>query len=206
MRERIVLAPGINEGELLSSLALHGVNSIGLRIVGSGELARLALMRSGISIEKGFVNSREEAAVVAEAVKGIPYFDRISFADIRELAACIRTMRCLVTDTDEAPTLERTLQKGIFAEKNEALLRVYRKYMEILAERNVTDAISLIRRAVTECSVISAEFLTLKEVPLKPLERKLIERVSGGNATETSLAVLFGTEEKNIKIDVYRNC
>lgn len=206
IKERIVLAPGINEGELLSSLALHGVNSIGLRIVGSGELARLALMRSGISIEKGFVNSREEAAIVAEAVKGIPYFDRISFADIQELAACIRTMRCLVTDTDEAPTLERTLQNGIFAEKNEALLRVYRKYMEILAERNVTDAISLIRRAVTECSVISAEFLTLKEVPLKPLERKLIERVSGGNATETSLAVLFGTEEKNIKVDVYRNC
>ena len=49
MKEKIILAPGLNGNELMRSLALHGVNCIGMRICGAAELARLALMRSGIS-------------------------------------------------------------------------------------------------------------------------------------------------------------
>lgn len=56
MREIIILAPGLNENEMMKSLALHGVNSIGMRICGATELARLALMRSGISIADDFVS------------------------------------------------------------------------------------------------------------------------------------------------------
>ena len=46
------LAPGLNGNELTRSLALHGINCIGMRICGAAELARLALMRSGISISE----------------------------------------------------------------------------------------------------------------------------------------------------------
>lgn len=45
MRERIVLAPGLNKNELTRSFALPGVKCIGLRICGAVELARLKLMR-----------------------------------------------------------------------------------------------------------------------------------------------------------------
>ena len=44
------MAPGLNGSDLMRSLALHGVNCFGMRICGAAELARLALMRSGISI------------------------------------------------------------------------------------------------------------------------------------------------------------
>ena len=131
MKERILFAPGIHAGEMLNSLALHGVNSIGLRIISSGELARYALMHAGVPIERDFVCSREEAAIVSEAVKTVPYFGKATYADIQELTACIRTLRCLVTDENEERTLEQTLPQGIFTEKNDAILQVFRRYMEI---------------------------------------------------------------------------
>ena len=84
MRERIILAPGLNGTELTRSLALHGVNCIGLRICNAAELARLALMRSGISIAEDFISTREEIAIVAEAVAGESYFGKASYSDIQD--------------------------------------------------------------------------------------------------------------------------
>ena len=124
MKEQIIFDPGLNGNELLRSLALQGVNSIGIRICGGAELARLALMRSGIAIKEEFVSSREETAVVAEAVKGEPYFGRASFSDIQEITAAIRRMRHLAAAGDEAQILQDTLSKGLFQEKNAALLHV----------------------------------------------------------------------------------
>ena len=101
MRERIILAPGLNGNELMKSLALHGRNCIGLRVCGAAELARLALMRSGIPIAGDFVSAREEAALTAEAVRGEPYFGKASYSDIQEIAAAIRRMRSLTADEDD---------------------------------------------------------------------------------------------------------
>ena len=50
MKERIILAPGLNGNELIKNFAYHGISCFNTRIVSTGELARLALMRSGISI------------------------------------------------------------------------------------------------------------------------------------------------------------
>ena len=206
MKERIILAPGVHANEMFNSLALHGVNSLGLRIFGSGELARYALMHAGIALKKDFVSSREEAAIVSEAVKTVPYFEKATYADIQELTVCIRTLRCLVTDENEQRTLEQTLPQGIFTEKNAAILQVFRKYMEILLSQNAMDTISLLRKAIAECKGIQGEFLMLKDCPVSPVERKLAEVVSGGNITEISLEELFGVLEKPVNIKSFRNC
>lgn len=52
--ERIITVSGINGTELLRSLAAHGINTLGLRIMSPAELARTALMRSGISCGETF--------------------------------------------------------------------------------------------------------------------------------------------------------
>lgn len=101
MKEKIILAPGLNGNELMRSLALHGINCIGMRICGAAELARLALMRSGIPVSGDFVSAREEAAIVADAVNGEPYFGKTSYSDIQEIAAAIRRMRSLTADEDD---------------------------------------------------------------------------------------------------------
>ena len=206
MRERIILAPGLNGNEQMRSLALHGINSIALRICGAAELARLALMRSGISISDDFVSAREEAAIVADAVNGEPYFGKASYTDIQQITAAIRRMRSLIAEADEERVLQEKLPSGIFTEKNEALLHVYQRYKALLASRKTMDAASLIRRAALESRVIDADFLVLDEYPLSPLERMLLERVSGGTVTRTTMQDLFGKEDRELQIGSIRNC
>ena len=206
MKEQIIFAPGLNGNELLRSLALQGVNSIGIRICGGAELARLALMRSGIAIKEEFVSSREETAVVAEAVKGEPYFGRASFSDIQEITAAIRRMRHLAAAGDEAQILQDTLSKGLFQEKNAALLHVYQKYMAGLLSRKALDAASLIRRAASESIVIDAEFAVLEEYPLTPLEKALLQRVSGGHVSTGKVQDLFDAGNTALRLACIKNC
>ena len=206
MREKIILAPGLNGNEMMRSLALHGKNCIGVRICGAAELARLALMRSGISIDGDFVSIREEAAVAAEAVKGEPYFGKTSYSDIQEIAAAIRRMRSLIADEKEEEILKEKLPSGIFTEKNDALLHVYLRYMAILESRKAVDAVSLIRKAASESRRIDADFLILKEYPLSPLEKMLLDRLSGGAFTQVSVQELFGKAAQPLQIEAIRNC
>ena len=110
MKEKILLAPGLNGIELMKSLALHGVNCIGLRICGVVELARLALMRSGISITGEFVSAKEESAIIADAANGESYFGNLSYSDIRDISAAIRRMRTLIADEDEAQGMQDKLR------------------------------------------------------------------------------------------------
>ncbi len=107
---------GLNGNELMRSLALHGVNCIRMRICGAAELARLVLMRSGISISEDFVSAKEEAAIAADAINGEPYFGKTSSSDIQEIAAAIRRMRSLIADEDEEQSVQDKLPTGIFKE------------------------------------------------------------------------------------------
>jgi len=206
MRERIILAPGANGGEMTKSLAMHGVNCFNLRIVGAGELARMAMMRSGISITEDFVSSREETAIVAEAVKGEVYFGKTTYSDIQEIAGAIRRMRTLVADGDEMGQIEDILGKGIFEEKNAALISVYKKYIKIIGERKLVDSVSLMRKAVADCKPIDADFATLEEYPLNPLENALLDKLSGSKVRKSSLSELYGITDKTLKIGSFKNC
>ena len=64
MKEKIILAPGANGTELLRSLAKFGVNTLGVRIMSSVELAKFALMKSGISITEEFLTRKEAPSVI----------------------------------------------------------------------------------------------------------------------------------------------
>lgn len=206
MRERIVLASGLNGNELTRSLALHGVNCIGLRICSAAELARLALIRSGVSITEDFVSTKEEAGIIAEAVAGEPYFGKASYSDIQEITSAVRLMRRLIGSGDEAQELESILSQGSFKEKNNALLQVYRRYRDILSQHKAVDAVSLIRIAAEKSKVIDADFLTLREYPLDPLESMLLERISGGTANAIGIHELFGVTETKPHLDSIKNC
>lgn len=206
MREKIILAPGANGGELTKSLAMHGVNCFNLRIVSAGELARIAMMRSGVAIKEDFVSSREETAIISEAVKGEEYFGKTTYSDIQEIAASVRRMRTLVADVDETGQIEAILGKGIFEDKNKALISVYKKYLGILKDRKLIDSVTLMRRAASECQPIDADFSVLKEYPLNPLEKALIDKLSDGKVQEFSLIELFNLKDTYLKVKSFKNC
>lgn len=207
MNERIILVPGLNGNELSKELALYDINCFNTRIVSAGELARIALLRSGITITEAFVDANEQVALIAEAVKDITYFKNPSFVDVRNITSAINRMRCLVPEQDEEKVLNDTLVKGTFKGKNNALLEVYERYTQILNDKNAIDSILLIRKAIAESSAIDAEFIILNEYALNPLENALLQRVSGGNATSSiSINELFNATDKPIKISSYKNC
>ncbi len=206
MHEHIILTPGLNGNELIKNLALHGVNCFNLRIVSAGEFARIALMRSGINVSEEFIDPNEQIVHIAKAVKDVEYFGKPSFVDIRNITAAVDQMRSLVAEQDEAAVLKDTLSKGIFIEKNNALLDVYERYMQILEDMDAIDSVMLIRKAIAKCSAITAEFSVLEEYPLNPLQNALIQKVSGGNVKTVCISSLFGASDKPLKISSYKNC
>ena len=48
--------------------------------------------------------------------------------------------------------------KGIFTDKNAALVSVYKKYKKLISKKKLMDSATLIRKAVSECGRIDADF------------------------------------------------
>ena len=163
MKERIILAPGINENELIRSLAANGVNCFNVRIMNAVSLARYGLMKSGVSITEQFVSKQEEIAFISKAVGGLTYFKKATYSDRVDLTNAIRTMRYFVSEDDEAGVLSEVLPQGIFREKNNAILATYNEYIKILEG---VDSIGLIRKAIKECKGFDADFEIITEILL----------------------------------------
>lgn len=206
MKERIILAPGLNGNELTKNLSLYGVNCFNTRIMGAGELARIALMRSGNSILEDFVDSNEQNAIIAEVVKYVDYFKNPTLVDIRNITSAINRMRCLVSDQDESNVLHDMLSKGLFMAKNNALLDAYDRYIQVLKDKDAIDSTSLIRKAIAESSAIDADFIVLDEYPLNPLQKALLNKVSNGTYSTISIRSLFDMPDKPFKVAGYKNC
>ncbi|WP_034450134.1 PD-(D/E)XK nuclease family protein [Butyrivibrio sp. AE2032] len=206
MRERILLVPGLNGNELIKNLALYNVKCFNLRIVTGSELAQMALIRSGIAVKEEFIDTTEEITIISKAIKGIRYFDKPTYSDLSNITSAIRRMRSLVTDPDETKVIEDTLSEGMFKTKNDALIKAYKEYMRILKDKSCIDSVSLIRKAIAECTSFDAEFEILKEYPLNPVESALIQKVSDGKANTISINDLYNASDKPIKISSYKNC
>ena len=189
-KEVFILAPGARSTEMLRTLARFGRNTMGLRIVGGLELARTALMRSGIPVSEEFLPSGNEAAVIYSFLNDVPYFASASYADAESLSGALRTVRGLIKQ-DEREELQQALAKGEFPEKNAALFDVYESYIEACRRDGRIDGIGIIRKAIKKAGPVKAGFFTLKEYPLSFLEEELLARVSGGAHKEISVTDLF---------------
>ncbi len=197
MRETIILAPGANGTELLRSLARHGVNTLCMRVMSSTELAETALVRSGKTTAETFIRSADEPALIYCFLNDISFFSSASFADAQNIAVALDTLRKLII-SDESTALHDKLAQGEFRENSMALGEVYDRYIAELNARELIDGIQLIRRAVENAEPINADFITLSEYPITPLEAVLAGVVSDGRYRQTSLRELFNAKLKNL--------
>ena len=110
--ESHILAPGLNESELMKSLVLYGCPCFNLHIYNAVGLAKEALLRDGISVKTHVVNSEEELALIMKASQGISYFGTVSYADAQKIVSAVRTMRQMVGMGDEAEKIKRCLEQG----------------------------------------------------------------------------------------------
>lgn len=193
MHEKIILAPSANGTELLRTLARYGVNTLGLRIMGSTELAEHTLMHSGETITETYLNSSGQAALIYSLLVEIPYFSAVSYADAQNIANTLTTLRHLVPE-NEAEVIHEIMKQGEFPENSTALAAIYDKYILTLKNNKYIDNIQIIRRAITDSAPLSAELITLKEYPLTPLEQHLADSISSGNIHETELCELVNVK------------
>ena len=69
MKEMILLAPGANGTELTRMLARFGRNTLGMRVMNATELAKFALMHSGIVVTENFLPRKQEPAVMDSFIR-----------------------------------------------------------------------------------------------------------------------------------------
>lgn len=192
IKERILLAPGANPTELLRSLARHGIGTFALRIVGSVELANMALMRSGVSEDYIFIPRSEEVKLICSIAGDTD----INYAAAQDIAHALRSMRMLIPE-NEAESVRSGLEQGRFVRKNALLAEIYRRYTELCAAgdgKPFMDSVAVLRLAAEKAAPMDAEFLTLKEFPLSPLERYMLDRLAAKGVREISLPQLFERE------------
>ena len=205
MRETILLAPGANESEFRRTMARFGKPSMGLRVMNGPQLARYALMRAGKAVPEQIISREEELSLVAQAMQGGSYFGQPGLSDIRNIAATLREIRQMAVDGSkaEAAIVSESLLKGPFTEKNKALYDVYERYTAKLRDAQLTDGISLMRKALAESGSLPEEIVYLEEDPLSPLEAALAKKLSGESARKTTFPELFGMQPAGPKIEAY---
>lgn len=202
MKERILFAPSVNSTELLRTLARYGVNSFNLRIVNAVDLAKLALMRSGISVTEEFLTKKEQPAVISNIIGEIGYFSISSFSDAENIATTLDSIRSLIQE-NEAIVIEEKLLQGEFIEKNKALISAYKKYISAVEFANQIDTVMLIRKAIEKARPFDAEFIIINEYPLSPLEEKLLSVVSNNSYKSISMVELFDAQNKPVSVKSY---
>ena len=202
MIEQIILVSGVNEKEFLRTFTKFGKNTIGVRVLNAVELAKMALMKSGIFTAENFLTRGEQPSVIYSFLRDIGYFASASFSDAENLSSALDLLRELIISEDEKTEIETKLVAGEFKKKNAAIIEVYRKYTEVLRQENLVDSVGIIRKALDKADCFDADFICFREYPLKPLERALLNKVSEGKARELSITDYLG-KESDPKSTVY---
>lgn len=101
MKEKIILAPGLNGNEFIRTLALHQIPTMNLRICNAAELAGFALMRSGIAVREKYISENDACALMAAAADHDLYFSRVTFSDIQQITHAVNEMRYLAVKEED---------------------------------------------------------------------------------------------------------
>jgi len=201
MKEEIIVIPSTNKLSL--SLAYQGKNLFNTRFFTPIELTREVLLRNGKVCSKEFVSREEELVYYKSIIENIEYFKTTKLADIKNINQTINTIRKLVIQNEEQE-IQRKLSTGVFKEKNEALYKLYKTYINKLTSENKIDTIGLIRYAI-DCNIkIDTKAKILKEYQLQPLEEELVR--STCKYEESSLFNLYEVTSKDISIESFKSC
>ena len=205
MKETIILSDNLNVAELRRSLAKAGINTFGLRVFGGFNLAMDALFRSGIVVNKKILQSIEQFSIIYSFLNEIEYFSNASYNDAINLTMAIHTMRHCIVEGNVLDQITEKLNSGEFIKKNEAIIEAFTRYENFLYQFDATDGDEIIRYAVENAKPIDAEFLVINEFKISPLEKKLIEVVSGGNYKTVSIFDLYKVKKAEVKdADVFK--
>lgn len=198
MKEKFILADGISGNELALSLAKCGINSFGVRVVSGLELAKVALIRSGLTTGKKTITNVEQHSIIYSFLNDIDYFKNASYVDARNLTQAFHIMRSCITEGDELDEITTRLEKGVFQKKNEAIIEAYTRYSNYLYQNNLVDADGILRFSLDNAKPFDAEFICISEAQITPAEKRLLEILSNSNYEEISIRDVYGLRKKEL--------
>ncbi len=191
MKERIIVAGGISEVELLRTLSRNGVNTFALRVMSPVDLCEYALIKAGCDMPKR-LNYLDCTGIILSILKrgDNSYFaSSTSFRDAGRVFSSLNLLRGLVIDGDEEDGLRRGLENGTFPSKNNAIIKLYKDYIHAVKNLGLDD-ISLMRRTLDYGAGLDAELIILEEYKLSPLEEKVVSAV-GENVKKVSILSFY---------------
>ena len=212
MKEKIVLIPGGNVPELMMTLARLGKGTLGWRFMSPADLAGLISDRIPSAAAGDRLPADQARRVLYRIIKKIPYFEYASLEDAGRVYEAICTMRSFVEDParEREEIKDKLLAAPEFPRKNEALYDAFIKYLDWCRAKGRFDEIDLVRAAaLAETGAADAaatagnasaalaqlrqdsDFIVLREFPLTPLEKRLLDTASGGSYDVRSLADLI---------------
>lgn len=194
MNEKIVLS-NLNERELSRSAALLGVGSFNTHFFGVIELAKEALLRSGIIIDKEIIDVDRQELIIHKLMKNINYFNEGSFIDAKNIVTALTYARELCRGNEDIKIYD-SLKDGEFNNKNDALINIYNAYKENLRKENLIDGIDIINLAIQKTKPLDSEFIILEESPLTPLAEELLKHLSNNNYEIKTIRSLFNHQNK----------
>ena len=100
MNEKIVLS-NLNERELSRSAALLGVGSFNTHFFSVIELAKEALLRSGIIIDKEIIDVDRQELIIHKLMKNINYFNEGRFIDAKNIVSALTYARELCRGNED---------------------------------------------------------------------------------------------------------
>ncbi len=189
MRETIILTD-LNERELLRTFAKRGRNTFSVRVFNTVNLAKEALVRSGIPV-KETVSDIRESCIFANLFKEIPYFENASFLDAVHFVKSYSDARMLCRENEEEK-LNNVFSDGEFKKKNEAIQKAIQSYRKYLAEHDLKDSFDIVHEAIDNAGTIDADFIVFTEEECAPLSETLLKHLSNGNYKKTSILEYTG--------------
>lgn len=203
MLERIVLS-NINDRQLLRSMANFSQNCFNIRFFNSVNLAKEALLRSGIVINEKSISTTKQECIIYGFLKDIDYFKDCNYEDARSILKAINYARKLCRG-DELEKIEYVFSDGEFIDKNRAILSVYKRYKQYLKDNNYIDDIGIINKAINTAVAIDSEFIIFNEEILEPLEEKLLQVVSNNCFSKIYIRKFIGLDDKPLSNISYAN-
>lgn len=182
MKQTIILSNNLDGADYLKTVAKlsnNSINTFGVRVMNSLELAKYVLQLSGITIEKEFVNDNTLAAELYLEAKKIDYFKDSSYEDIYNLLKSINELRRCIPFNEQSE-IESKLPLDQFKKKNEAVKEFYHLLIDMLDTAEQIDEISIIRLAIEQGKPIeNIDFVMYEEFIYNNLDIALINHAAG---------------------------
>ena len=194
--EKIIFSNSFNQTEFLRTLAKHGINTFGLRLMSDVELCFYILEHQSKMPNGKFISSREEDYIYY-SLGGNDYHDA------QNLRIAIDSYRDSVRG-DILQSLDNNLSNN-FPDKKKLIKDKYQEYEDYKATYKLYDKNDLINFIINNNITLDAEVIYYKEYGITKVFLDLLNNAFPNKVIEKSILDDFPKVDKRIKDDLEKN-